>query len=101
VPDPLVELALRVQLSGVPPAYGSWLLTPRPPLHEGEKQPVGQKSKGNCRSIHQTSGFFEKVKGLGRVGRFLRCRLFKRVFNFFPAWWVMYGEIGLRWTWPG
>jgi len=40
---PLSELALRVQLSGVPPAYGSWLLTPQPPLHEGEKQPVGQK----------------------------------------------------------
>jgi len=42
MPDPLIELALRVQLSGVPPAYGSWLLTPRPPLHEGEKHPVRQ-----------------------------------------------------------
>ena len=40
--DPLIELALRVQLSGVPPAYGSWQLTPHPPLHEGEKQPVIQ-----------------------------------------------------------
>ena len=45
MPDPLIELALRVQLSGVPPAYGSLLLTPRPPLHEGEKQPVGQEGK--------------------------------------------------------
>jgi len=44
VTDPLVELALRVHLSGVPPAYGSWLLTPHPPLHEGEKQPVLQKA---------------------------------------------------------
>ena len=44
---PLIELALRVQLSGVPPAYGSWLLTPRPPLHEGEKQPAGQEGKKN------------------------------------------------------
>lgn len=43
MPDPLIELALRVQPSGVPPAYGSWLLTPRPPLHEGEKQPCCQK----------------------------------------------------------
>ena len=41
--DPLIELALRVQLSGVPPAYGSWLLTPRPPLHEGEKQPCNSE----------------------------------------------------------
>jgi hypothetical protein len=45
MPDPLIELALRVHLSGVPPAYGSWLLTPRPPLHEGEKQPVGQEGR--------------------------------------------------------
>ena len=43
---PLSELALRVQLSGVPPAYGSWLLTPQPPLHEGEEQPVRQKGSG-------------------------------------------------------
>ena len=45
MPDPLIELALRVQLSGVPPAYGSWLLTPRPPLHEGEKQPIGRNAE--------------------------------------------------------
>ena len=45
MPDPLVKLALRVQLSGVPPAYGSWLLTPQPPLHEGEKQPVVKEGK--------------------------------------------------------
>jgi len=54
MPDPLIELALRVQLSGVPPAYGSWLLTPQPPLHEGEKPPVGQGGKENFRFIHQT-----------------------------------------------
>lgn len=95
MPDPLIELALRVQLSGVPPAYGSWLLTPRPPLHEGEKQPVGQEDKKKFQSTQQTSTscesslttssverrrdrkqtqpqkqrFFEEVKGLGRDGR--------------------------------
>ena len=52
--DPLIELALRVQLSGVPPAYGSWLLTPQPPLHEGEKQPVGQEGKENFHFVQQT-----------------------------------------------
>lgn len=50
--DPLIELALRVQLSGVPPAYGSWQLTPHPPLHEGEKQPVNQEGRGKAAHQH-------------------------------------------------
>ena len=61
MPDPLIELALRVHLSGVPPAYGSWLLTPRPPLHEGEKQPVGQEGKGNFHFVQQTDSSCQSI----------------------------------------
>jgi hypothetical protein len=122
MPDPLIELALRVQLSGVPPAYGSWLLTPRPPLHEGEKQPVGQETRGIRRSIQQTSinckgnlsitsidrrhvrrqaqqprqRFLEKVKGVGwGEADFCVVGRLNASLAFLPARWVIYGEIGL------
>jgi hypothetical protein len=66
MPDPLIELALRVQLSGVPPAYGSWLLTPQPPLHEGEKHPVRQEGREKCHHLDRFS-FKERLEPFKRA----------------------------------
>ena len=126
MPAPLIELALRVQLSGVPPAYGSWLLTPRPPLHEGEKQPVGQEGKKIAVTSHKTASaatdasasarfntnttggrrsttkaaIFSKGQGVG-VGEG-GCGVLGRLnaFSFFwPVRWVMIGIIGVCESW--
>ena len=125
--DPLIELALRVQLSGVPPAYGSWQLTPRPPLHEGEKQPVDQEGRGGSgsstliwlsqwlnfidRAIERRSGWkqpqdpeaaFSQADQGGWLGsgRFFHPGPFKRAFLFpvLLGWWVIFSEMRLHWA---